>query len=118
MKCSVEEAEWETNTSFVDSWCGRVEMNVFKCERVSDFIVNYIGVIVNIEVLKLSVVCVEKGIAFDGWCERGRFSIFSKASTYKSDDRVRKLVFENNVGCERSVNWEEEVIEYLSLFEK
>ena len=89
-----------------------------KDERICDFIMNYVGVIVNIEVLKLSVVCVKKGVAFNGWCERGRFSIDSEPSTYKSEDSVRELVFGNNVGCERSVNWEEEVIEYLSLFEK
>ena len=37
---------------------------------------------------------------------------------FRCEDRIRKLVFENNVGCERSVHWEEGVVKYLSLFEK
>ena len=91
-------------------------MNVFENERVCDFIMNYIGVIVNIEVLKLSIVCVKKGVAFNSWCERRRFSIVSEPSTYKSEDRVRELIFENYFRRERSISWKEKVIKYLSLF--
>ena len=112
----MKEAKGEKNASFIDSWSCGVKVDIFKNERVCDFIMNYIGVIVNIKVLELAIVCVKKGVTFNGWCEKGRFGIVSKPSSYKCEDRVRKLVFENNIGCERSVNWEEEVIECLSFF--
>ena len=34
-------------------------MDIFKNERICDFIVNQIGIIVNVEVLELTVICVK-----------------------------------------------------------